>query len=103
MTRKFKAYDTQAKEWINPEQVLIDGTGRVFRAVGVVYVPAAGVEITFVKEDDYSIDDMRRAFDAGHTLSDAEWRDKRKLVGFNEFMDNLNTLRQSEKVLNKKI
>lgn len=45
MTRKFKAYDTKAKEWINPEQVLIDGTGRVFRAVDNVYAPAVNIEI----------------------------------------------------------
>jgi len=47
MTRKFKAYDTKAKEWINPEQVLIDGNGNVFRAVDNVYVPAVGVDVCY--------------------------------------------------------
>lgn len=37
----------------------------------------------------YTIEDMRKSFYAGHSLCDDEWRDKRKLVGFDEFIQNL--------------
>lgn len=37
----------------------------------------------------YSLEDMRKSFYAGHNLCDDEWRDKRKLTGFDEFMEEL--------------
>lgn len=37
----------------------------------------------------YTLEDMRKSFYAGHSLCDDEWRGKRKLTGFDEFIDSL--------------
>ena len=37
----------------------------------------------------YTIEEMRKSFYAGHSLCDDEWRDKTKLIGFDEFIDSL--------------
>jgi len=34
----------------------------------------------------YTDEQIRRAFEAGYNLCDAEWRDKRNLIGFDDFL-----------------